>query len=180
MPEVSRNNEIVRWEILAGLPGEGPRPTDFHLGHPTPWAEGVVIRFWRADGSHWAGNFQGRQDRHTKVMLWPEADSVVVIASGGLYLVNASNPDIYCTVDGQSLVGDAILDEGHNVLLVTDLWTVRAFGRDRQLLWRQSDLDGYDPQFQTCRDGVLTVEVEEELGGVCKPIRLRVADGELL
>jgi hypothetical protein len=36
---------IERWEILPGLPGEGPDPKHFHLRHPTPWKEGVAVRF---------------------------------------------------------------------------------------------------------------------------------------
>lgn len=47
----------VGWEVLTGLPGDGPIPYHFHLGHPSPWAEGLVVRFWKADGSSWVGNF---------------------------------------------------------------------------------------------------------------------------
>ena len=36
----SRN---VRWEILHGLPGEGPLPRHFHKGHTAPWTEGLVV-----------------------------------------------------------------------------------------------------------------------------------------
>jgi hypothetical protein len=42
----SSSGRIVRWEILKGLPGEGLIPKYFHMGHPTPWAEGFVVRFW--------------------------------------------------------------------------------------------------------------------------------------
>jgi len=52
-------NSLVRWEILKGLPGEGPLPRYFHLGHSTPWSEGFVVRFWNSDGAEWVGNFQG-------------------------------------------------------------------------------------------------------------------------
>jgi len=179
MPQ-SRKAEIVRWEVLPGLPGEGATPKHFHMGHPTPWAEGLVVRFFRADGSEWVGNFQGRQDWSSKVMLWPKADSVVVIAMDDFYLVDADNPDNYVTVDQQLLVDDVLLDDDHNTLFVAASEVVLAFGRDRQLLWRQIALGGYDAQFQTCSSGVLTLDVEEELGGERKPVRLSVTDGRLL
>jgi hypothetical protein len=70
--EPSADKRIVRWKILEGLPGEGPAPKYFHVGHPTPWAEGVAIRFWHEDGTEWIGNFQGGAFRYSNVALWPE------------------------------------------------------------------------------------------------------------
>jgi hypothetical protein len=60
---------IVRWEILKGLPGEGSVPKHFHQGHPTPWMEVIVIRFFNEDGSSWVGNFQGHLYTHSDVAL---------------------------------------------------------------------------------------------------------------
>jgi hypothetical protein len=173
-------NEIIRWEILPGLPGEGPTCKYFHVGHPTPWSEGPVVRFSRSDGSEWVGNFQGLQDWSTKVLLWPEADSVVVIAMDNFYLVDAQNPDAYVTLDSQLLVDDVMLDDDHKILFVVASTTVLAFGRDRRLLWRQNALGGYDAQFQACADGVLALEVEEELRGERKVVRLSSNDGGLV
>jgi|SRR5579859_488699 len=168
---------IVRWEILLGLPGDGPLCKYFHVGHPTPWSEGLVVRFSCCDGSEWVGNFQGLQDWSTKVLLWPEADSVVVIAMDNFYLVDTQNPDSYVTLDSQLLVDDVTLDNEHTILFVLASTTVLAFGRDRRLLWRQNALGGYDAQFHTCADGVLALEVEEELGGERKIVRLSCKDG---
>ena len=61
-------SRIVRWEVLAGLPGEGPIPHHFHLGHPTPWKEGFVVRFWNQDGSEWVGNSQGGFLGHSGIL----------------------------------------------------------------------------------------------------------------
>ena len=118
-------SRIVRWGALPGLSGEGPAPKHFHLKRPTPWSEGFVVRFWNQDGSEWVGNFQGLQDWSTRVVLWPEADFIVVLAMDNFYLVDAGNPT------GTS-------------------------------------------------NGVLTVEVEEELGGATKTLRLSVKDGTIL
>jgi len=66
------------------------------------------------------------------------------------------------------------------VLFVAASTTVCAYGRDRQLLWIRSGLGGYDAHLETCANGVLTVEVEEELGGARKSIRLSAQDGTIL
>src|SRR5258708_2157304 len=90
---------IVRWEILRGLPGDGPVPKYFHLGHPTPWTEGLVVRFWNADGTEWVGNFQNSRSGGCEILTWPEANAIIIKTSGpftfDLYLVDAGNPEAY-------------------------------------------------------------------------------------
>jgi hypothetical protein len=127
--------QIVRWEILPGLPGDTV-PYHFHRGHPTPWAEGLVVSFRNLDSSEWIGNFQGCQDWSRK--------------------------------------------EEHRMVFVAANTVVFAYGRDRRLRWTRSGLGGYDAQLKGCANGVLTVEVEEELGGSRKEILLSAADGRIL
>lgn len=170
----------VGWEVLTGLPGDGPIPYHFHLGHPSPWAEGLVVRFWKADGSSWVGNFQGLQDWSTKVVLWPEADSIAVLAMDSFYLVDASRPENYATLDSQHLVDDIVLGEEHEMLFVATSTSILAFGKDRRQIWTRSDLGGFDAQLTQCANGTLTIEVEEELGGARKTILLSAKDGVFL
>jgi len=171
------SGEAVRWEILSGLPGEGPAPIYFHAQHPTPWAEGLVVRFWRADGSQWVGNFQGKQDWSTKVLLWPEADSIAVVAMDNFYLLDGGNPANYITADSELVVDDVMLNDEHSVLFVAANKTILAFGRNRQLIWRRDSLKEFDAQFQTCARGVLSVSVEEELGGERKTLHFSANNG---
>jgi hypothetical protein len=170
-------NSTVRWEILKGLPGEGPLPKYFHLGHPTPWSEGLAVRFWNADGTQWVGNFQGLQDWSAKILVWPEAGSIAVLAMDGFYLVDARNPDSYVTLGSQCLVDDVMLDEERNLLFVAEATRIHAYGRNRRLLWTRSGLGGYDAQLKNCVGGVLTVEIEEETGEPRKMVRLSANDG---
>ena len=172
--------EVVRWEILSGLPGEGPAPMYFHSQHPTPWAEGLVVRFWRADGSQWVGNFQGKQDWSTKVLPWPEADSIIVIAMDNFYLLDAGNPVNYVTAGSELLIDDVMFDDDRNALFVAANTTILAFGRNRQLIWRRDSLREFDAQFRRSANGILSVDVEEELGGERKILHLSVNDGALL
>jgi hypothetical protein len=73
-------NDIARCEILKGLPGEGPVPR--HIGSPTPWREGFVVRFWNASGVEWVGNFGRGGTPFSSVSDWSEAGFMVVVASG--------------------------------------------------------------------------------------------------
>ncbi|QOY87428.1 hypothetical protein [Paludibaculum fermentans] len=138
------------------------------------------MRFWKADGSSWVGNFQGLQDWSAKVALWPEAGSIAVLAMDSFYLVDAGRPDSYVTLDSQNLVDDIILEEEHGMRFVATSTSILAFGKDRRQIWTQSDLGGYDAQLTQCAKGLLTIEVEEELGGARKTILLSAKDGVIL
>ena len=172
--------QIVRWEILKGLPGEGPTPLHFHTGLPTPWAEGFVVRFWNEDETEWVGNFQGRQDWSTKILLWPEAQSIVVLAMDNFYLVDAVKPDSYVTLESFALVDNLMLGDENRLLFVAESTAVHAFDRERRLLWSRRIVNGYDLQLTRCADGVLVVDVERELGGPRREIHISTKDGTAL
>src|SRR5579871_1556803 len=124
---------IARWEILRGLPGEGPAAKYFHLGHPTPWAEGLVIKFFAADESSWVGNFQrSTYVRRTDVISWPEANTIIVIAAGALYLIDAANPAEYRSL---KLINGVLFDENREILFVGESIRIHAFDKDRKLRW---------------------------------------------
>ncbi|HEY4360659.1 MAG TPA: hypothetical protein VGN17_06805 [Bryobacteraceae bacterium] len=107
----------LRSKILTGLPGEGPVPKHFHLGHPTPWSEGFVVRFW-TDGNVWVGNFQDSDSGYSEVIAWHEADSFVVIAGNHFYLVDADNPNACQTLGPQNPVYEVMFDEERQTLFV--------------------------------------------------------------
>ena len=123
---MSDSDTTVRWEILKGLPGEGPPPRYFHLGHPTPWKEGLAVRFWKDGGDHWIGNFQSGDRGNTQVVSWPEANSVYVIAAGGLYIYSADDPESYTTLGIQSHVEGAILSDDRTTLFVLEDYGISA------------------------------------------------------
>ena len=179
---IASSKRVVRWEVLPGLPGEGPVPLHFHAGHPTPWAEGLVIRFWNEDESEWVGNFQGRQDWSTRILDWPEAETLVVLPMDNLYLFDARNPSEYITVpeDGFTLVDDVMFDNDHRFLFVAANTRVFGIGQDRRVAWTNEIIRGYDAQLLECSNGVLLVDVEQELGGARRTIRLSAKNGSLL
>jgi hypothetical protein len=172
-------SQVVRWEILNGLPGEGPIPEHFHLGHPTPWREGFVVRFWNADGSEWVGNFQDGDFGHREILAWPEANAVIVIAADDFYLVDCRDPGNYVTLGPQCLVSGAILNEDRTTLFVAEEYEVVAFGRDRRPIWQSKGLGGLIISIRSM-NGVLAVEVEEEMAEPLRTVRLSTEDGSCL
>ena len=171
---------IVRWEVLKGLPGEGPNPKHFHMGHPTPWAEGFVVKFINPDETTWVGNFQSSRFGHTEVIAWPEADSIVVIAADDFYLVDINHSDSYETLGPQHLVSGVMFDEERRTLFVAELYGICAFGIERKRKWIAEGLGGLILGLISCVGGVLTVEVEEETGEPSRIARLSAKDGTTL
>jgi len=104
IPPEKATSRIIHFEILPGLPGVGPSPKHFHQGRPTPWSEGFVVRFWNSDGSHWVGNFQQGNYGYHDVVLWPEANAIVVVAGDFFYLISEANPEEYSTPGPQCLI----------------------------------------------------------------------------
>ena len=139
-----------------------------------------MVRFWCSDGSQWVGNFQGLQDWSTKIVLWPEADSIAVIAMDNFYLVDASNPENYVIQESPGLVDDAILDDERDLLFVLEPLRIHAYGRNRRLLWTRLDLGGYVARLEKCSEGGLTAEIEAESGESKTLIRLSAKDGATL
>jgi hypothetical protein len=171
-------SRIVHWEILKGLPGEGPVPKYFHLGHPTPWSEGLVVRFWDADGTEWVGNFQNSRIGSAQIVPWPEANVVGVKTSGhfsfDLYLIHAGNPADYSS---HIYLTGIMFNEDRSMLFVSDGIRIIGYRTDRKLAWVREGLGGYDLEMKSCVDGVLTVELEEVLGEPRKVVRLSANDG---
>jgi hypothetical protein len=125
--------QIVRWEILPGLPGEGPIPKHFHQGHPRPWAEGFVVRFWNRDGSEWVGNFQAGWTEFSGVIELPETKLAVVISHGAYYLLPLNDPS-RVTVMGDDVTG-ALLSESGLLILAYVIGRISAVDGRGRLVW---------------------------------------------
>lgn len=167
------SSNIVRSEILPGLPGEGPVPKYFRSGNPTPWAEGVVVRFWNDDGTEWVGNFQPAWSGINRVSLWPQAHSAAVIAGGNFYLLDAGKPDFYRTLEpnANGCATEIAFDEDHRMLFVAGGYALYAFDRERRLVWEKGP-GGEIVRLLNCVDGVLTVEIELEMGEPLETVQI--------
>jgi hypothetical protein len=130
-------NPVVEWEVLNGLPVEGPMPKHFHTCRPTPSTAGFVLRFRNADGSEWIGNFQEDLFGPDEVRAWPEANALIVFAAGNFYLVDSSDPRSYEAGEPLCFAG-LILNYDRTKLFVNDFWSVVAYGLDRTPIWQST------------------------------------------
>ena len=169
-------NRFVQWEILTGLPAEGPIPRHFHRGRPTPSADDFVVRFRNSDGSEWIGIFQGDIFGPDDVMVWPEANAVIVYTAGNFYLVDSSDPGSY-EAGGPLCRPGFFLNDDHTKLFVNDFCSVVAYGRDRTAIWQSSVEDLGTIAWMKEMDGVIALGVNQKMGEPVADVRLSPEDG---
>jgi hypothetical protein len=171
-----RPDRIVRWEILKGLPGDGPAPKYFHLGHPTPWAEGFVVRFWNEDGTEWVGNFQGAWWGVSSVFDFPGSSMLTVVAFGACYILPKSDPERY-TCHRHGVTSALVDEEGNRLVFAYQGGDLAAYEPDGIRVWLRDGLatDGID--LISCADGIVTAEIEYDYEGSRRTIHIGVADG---
>lgn len=138
--------------IESGLPGTGPLPVHFHTGRPTPWSEGCVVRFAPQSGDAWIGNLKTGYGYATKVVEWPEANVVVVIANGAVYLVRPDQPGEWVFID---LCGiDCVIAPTRDLTLISTYTDVVAVSTDGTERWRRS-VALYGVEITSIRNGVV-------------------------
>jgi hypothetical protein len=167
-------SRIVRWEILPGLPGEGPIPHHFHLGHPTPWKEGFVVRFWNQDGREWVGNFQAGWTEFSAFIELPETQLAVVISHGAYYLLPLNDPN-RVTVMGDDVNG-ALLSESGLLILAYVTGSISAVDRTGTPVWTRDDFGADELVLKSCAPGVVVGDVQDWEGN-WRTVRLAEADG---
>jgi len=137
--------------IEAGLPGTGPLPIHLHTGRPTPWSEGCVVRFNPDADNEWIANIQTGYGYSTKLIEWPDANAIVVIAKGAAYIVRPNAPDDWNFID---LLGiNCVITMAGDIAILTtytDVVTILPNGNER---WRRS----------VAIDGVQLESVDNEL-----------------
>ena len=166
---------IARWEVLKGLPGEGPIPRYFHAGHPTPWAEGFVVRFWNEDGTDWVGNFQGGWWGVPSIYDLPDSSLLFVIAYGAYYLVPKSDPGQYvCHRHG---VTAALVYEEGLLIVAYQGGDLAAYERDGKQAWVRESIAVDGIRLQSCADGIITADIEYDYDGSWRTVKIKAADG---
>ena len=138
--------------LEAGLPGTGPLPVHLHTGRPTPWSEGCVVRFTTQAGNEWIGNLQSGYGYATKVIEWPKANAVVVIAKGATYFIRPDHSTDWRYID---LLGiDCIVAPTGDVAVLSTYTDVVAISVDGTERWRRSvAMDGV--QIATIESGLI-------------------------
>ena len=167
------SNRIFGWEVLPGLPGEGPVPLHFHLGHPTPWSEGFVIRFWNEDGTDWVANFQYGTTHFNLAIKPPDSDLTVIVSHGACYLLPQCDPERMILADCD--VSMAIIGESGSLVVAT-YDSVHALDRHGKVAWRRDDFAADPLTLLSCVSGVVELKIED-WEGMRRTMRLSESDG---
>ncbi len=172
-------NDIARWEILKGLPGEGPVPRHFHMGSPRPWREGLVVRFWNTSGTEWVGNFGRGGTPFSSVSDWSEAGFMVVVPSGALYFLSKNDSVQYITHCPD--VTGIIFDEDKRLLICGRVGgKLVAYGREGAVAWAKDRVAVDQIKLKSCIDGVITAEVDDFDGASFHAVKICARDGAVV
>ena len=82
---------LVSLQVLAGLPGTGPRPLQFSASGVGLQREGYVVEFTTSPTESWIGNFQPGLTSLYVVLEEPSTSEVTVIAGGQAYVVEPTS-----------------------------------------------------------------------------------------
>lgn len=128
------------WEVLPGLPPYGDPALPFSDTGLGMHREGLVVRFRRADGSSWTGNFQRGFGESETVLLHPNEHEVIVLAGGTAYVVDPQTCRLSRTF-GADIEFAAQVPGSSDVLLGNGLWFERV-ARGRGWQTRRISWDG--------------------------------------
>ncbi len=123
----------AKFEVLPGLPSNGPLSEPFTATGQGTHREGYVVRFSPANGESWVGNFQRGSTRFETVVEHPNQHDLIVIAGGQGYVVDPSDR-IKRNYMSSNIDAVFPIAELRMILLTNGLW-VEALASDG-LLWR--------------------------------------------
>jgi hypothetical protein len=170
----STPGEIVRWETLPGLPGDCPIPKHFHLGRPTPWSVGFVVRFWNVDGTEWVGNFQIGVTYFSGIVEMPAGKLLVIVARGACYFLPVNDPETFRVESGEVI--NSLLSEEGSLILGHPTGEISFFDRTGTLRWSRNDLGADELVLRSCASGVVVAYVQDWEGN-WRTVRLAEMDG---
>jgi hypothetical protein len=110
--------EQRRYEVLDGLPPYGPMYIPVSEDGEQFYSEGLVIRFFKSDGTDWVANFEPGWTDLSLVVDYPDRNRIVVIAKGQGYIMT---PDQEKPIDTFGInIKEAIQTTENNIILISD------------------------------------------------------------
>lgn len=113
------DEKAKRFAVLNSLPAYGPMHVSITDDGHGFWSEGVVVRFYKADGTDWVANFKPGWTSKSEVFDFPQHDCVIVVAGGLAYVMNPESEkpittfgltinEIFQTADGGLVCANGI------------------------------------------------------------------------
>lgn len=160
------------FEVLPGLPGEGPYPEQFTTSGGTH-REGFVVRVIPEHGAAWIGNFQPGCGGISKVLVHPDGETLLVFSRGQAYPVDPetrrlASPAVDDGVQDACAFGDQLVLAGYTGLTILGPGSQR--WQSPRLAW----------------DGIKDIRIEgakltalgwDVLGDVWRPVEVDLRDG---
>ncbi len=160
------------FEVLPGLPGEGPYPEQFTTSGGTH-REGFVVRVIPDHAAPWTGNFQPGCGGVSRVVLHPDGRTLLVFSGGLAYPIDPesrslASPAVDDGVQDVCVAGDQLVLVGYTGL------TILGPGSHR---W-QSQRVAWDGIKDVRIDGSkLTAMGWDVVGDVWRPVEVDLRDG---
>jgi hypothetical protein len=145
------------------------------MGHPTPWAEGCVVRIETTGGKYWIANLQPDHGYASKIVDWNAANAIIVIAKGACYLLYPDIPDKWTFIDNPAI--DCKLTPKQDMAIISTYSSVIAISPNGRQLWKR----------RIAIDGIEIMNISDELitGNACidptddwQPFTLSAVDGK--
>ena len=163
---------VPSFEVLPGLPGEGPYPEQFTTMGGIH-REGFVVRVIPDRASPWVGNFQPGYRGISRVLFHPDGRTLLVVSRGIAYPIDPESRSLASPVVDED-VEDTCVPDGRLVLVGSTDLTILGPGSQRIKTQR------------VAWDGVQDVRVEgrklfangwDAVGDVWRPIEVDLHDG---
>jgi hypothetical protein len=147
-------NEL-HYQILAGLPGEGPLPLQFSATGQGLHSEGFVVLFSVEGLPSWVGNFQPGFSKFNCVLNGDSAFNLTVVAGGQGYVVDLRNGALikYFGGDVEYMVD---IPELEATLISNGIWLQLLNAGAEIWCTERLSLDGIQDIFISVEDGVIT------------------------
>jgi hypothetical protein len=100
------------FEILAGLPGEGPMSLSFSATGQGRHREGFVVKFMPINGASWVGNFQPGLTKFNSVFEQEGGNTHLVISGGQAYVVRTATGELLAEFGGSIEFAQTVGDDG--------------------------------------------------------------------
>jgi len=163
-----------RFEILSGLPGDGPLPEYYGFEASGRYREGFVVRFYPESGEPWVGNFQRGVTHVCHVLAAPSSTLMTVIASGQAYELDIATRRLVREFGG-AIDFLAEVPEINGVVVGNGLW-FEAF-RMPVLLWSTRRLSWDGMRRVSIHRLVLSGEAYNPIEDCWKPFSVDLKDG---
>jgi len=165
---------MILFEILSGLPGDGPVPDYFGFETHGRYREGFVVRFHPADCEPWVGNFQRGMTDLCHVLDGASPALVTVIAGGQAYEIDIATRQLVREFGG-AIEFCAEVPEINGVVVGNGLWFEAFHGP--VLLWSTRRLSWDGVRHVSINRLVLSGEAYNPMGDCWTTFSVDLKDG---